>query len=160
MFGGITEIVGSAFNTSNALHTCRLLIFCCHCSEGNEFSATWPTRQVFVVLVLLFIHWKGCCTLGQQKFLSLQFLLCIILTLTWKQVLLVVIWKQLFLRLSFFQIAFSASLTQASLFCLGQLQANAYCENPDIVLIGNKADLSDQREVNERQAKDLADKYG
>ncbi|XP_010178147.1 PREDICTED: ras-related protein Rab-27B-like, partial [Mesitornis unicolor] len=41
-----------------------------------------------------------------------------------------------------------------------QLQANAYCENPDIVLIGNKADLSDQREVNERQAKDLADKYG
>lgn len=42
----------------------------------------------------------------------------------------------------------------------GQLQANAYCENPDIVLIGNKADLSDQREVNERQAKDLADKYG
>lgn len=43
---------------------------------------------------------------------------------------------------------------------LGQLQANAYCENPDIVLIGNKADLSDQREVNERQAKELADKYG
>lgn len=41
----------------------------------------------------------------------------------------------------------------------GQLQANAYCENPDIVLIGNKADLSDQREVNERQARDLADKY-
>ncbi|XP_072716428.1 ras-related protein Rab-27B isoform X2 [Ciconia boyciana] len=43
---------------------------------------------------------------------------------------------------------------------MSQLQANAYCENPDIVLIGNKADLSDQREVNERQAKDLADKYG
>uniref|UniRef100_A0A9L0RBJ2 small monomeric GTPase n=1 Tax=Equus caballus TaxID=9796 RepID=A0A9L0RBJ2_HORSE len=42
----------------------------------------------------------------------------------------------------------------------GQLQANAYCENPDIVLIGNKADLPDQREVNERQARDLADKYG
>ncbi|XP_008591825.1 PREDICTED: ras-related protein Rab-27B [Galeopterus variegatus] len=41
----------------------------------------------------------------------------------------------------------------------GQLQANAYCENPDIVLIGNKADLLDQREVNERQARDLADKY-
>ncbi|XP_023608370.1 ras-related protein Rab-27B isoform X5 [Myotis lucifugus] len=41
----------------------------------------------------------------------------------------------------------------------GQLQANAYCENPDIVLIGNKADLPDQREVNERQARDLADKY-
>ncbi|XP_078240252.1 ras-related protein Rab-27B isoform X1 [Pogona vitticeps] len=43
---------------------------------------------------------------------------------------------------------------------MSQLQANAYCENPDIVLIGNKADLSDQREVNDRQAKDLADKYG
>ncbi|XP_008934620.1 PREDICTED: ras-related protein Rab-27B [Merops nubicus] len=43
---------------------------------------------------------------------------------------------------------------------MSQLQANAYCENPDIVLIGNKADLSDQREVNERQAKELADKYG
>ncbi|KAG9488362.1 ras-related protein Rab-27B [Eleutherodactylus coqui] len=43
---------------------------------------------------------------------------------------------------------------------MSQLQANAYCESPDIVLIGNKADLSDQREVNERQAKELADKYG
>ncbi|KAK1337479.1 hypothetical protein QTO34_002108 [Cnephaeus nilssonii] len=42
---------------------------------------------------------------------------------------------------------------------MSQLQANAYCENPDIVLIGNKADLPDQREVNERQARDLADKY-
>lgn len=42
----------------------------------------------------------------------------------------------------------------------GQLQANAYCENPDIVLIGNKADLPDQREVNERQARELAEKYG
>ncbi|XP_039519979.1 ras-related protein Rab-27B [Pimephales promelas] len=44
--------------------------------------------------------------------------------------------------------------------CVGQLQANAYCENPDIVLVGNKADLSDQREVQEKQAKELADKYG
>ncbi|KAK3555427.1 hypothetical protein QTP86_016125, partial [Hemibagrus guttatus] len=44
--------------------------------------------------------------------------------------------------------------------CEGQLQANAYCENPDIVLIGNKADLADQREVQEKQAKELADKYG
>ncbi|XP_055414999.1 ras-related protein Rab-27B isoform X2 [Bubalus kerabau] len=42
---------------------------------------------------------------------------------------------------------------------MSQLQANAYCENPDIVLIGNKADLPDQREVNERQARDLAEKY-
>lgn len=43
---------------------------------------------------------------------------------------------------------------------MSQLQANAYCENPDIVLIGNKADLPDQREVNERQARELAEKYG
>ncbi|XP_039606360.1 ras-related protein Rab-27B isoform X2 [Polypterus senegalus] len=43
---------------------------------------------------------------------------------------------------------------------MSQLQANAYCESPDIVLIGNKADLSDQREVQEKQAKELADKYG
>ncbi|XP_078075934.1 ras-related protein Rab-27B isoform X2 [Mustelus asterias] len=43
---------------------------------------------------------------------------------------------------------------------ISQLQANAYCENPDVVLIGNKADLTDQREVQEYQAKELADKYG
>lgn len=33
---------------------------------------------------------------------------------------------------------------------INQLQSNAYCDNPDIVLIGNKADLSDQSEVTER----------
>ncbi|XP_069780030.1 ras-related protein Rab-27B isoform X2 [Narcine bancroftii] len=43
---------------------------------------------------------------------------------------------------------------------ISQLQANAYCENPDVVLIGNKADLSHQREVDEKQAKELAEKYG
>ncbi|XP_072430216.1 ras-related protein Rab-27B [Chiloscyllium punctatum] len=43
---------------------------------------------------------------------------------------------------------------------ISQLQANAYCENPDVVLIGNKVDLSDQREVQEYQAKELAEKYG
>ncbi|KAG7499574.1 ras-related protein Rab-27B-like [Solea senegalensis] len=43
---------------------------------------------------------------------------------------------------------------------MSQLQANAYCENPDIVLVGNKADLADQREVQEKQVKELADKYG
>lgn len=42
---------------------------------------------------------------------------------------------------------------------MSQLQANAYCENPDIILIGNKADLPDQREVNEQQAQELAAKY-
>ncbi|KAG7269841.1 hypothetical protein CRUP_032364 [Coryphaenoides rupestris] len=30
----------------------------------------------------------------------------------------------------------------------------------NIVLVGNKADLADQREVQEKQAKELADKYG
>nr|XP_020456645.1 ras-related protein Rab-27B-like [Monopterus albus] len=43
---------------------------------------------------------------------------------------------------------------------MSQLQANAYCESPDIVLVGNKVDLADQREVQEKQAKELADKYG
>ncbi|NWH70944.1 RB27B protein, partial [Piaya cayana] len=43
---------------------------------------------------------------------------------------------------------------------MSQLQANAYCETPDIVLLGHKADLADQREVQAQQAQDLADKYG
>ncbi|XP_051961859.1 LOW QUALITY PROTEIN: ras-related protein Rab-27B [Xyrauchen texanus] len=43
---------------------------------------------------------------------------------------------------------------------MSQLQANAYCENPDIVLVGNKADLTDQREVQEKQARELADNTG
>ncbi|NXB26349.1 RB27B protein, partial [Rhagologus leucostigma] len=43
---------------------------------------------------------------------------------------------------------------------MSQLQANAYCENPDVVLIGNKADLSEQREVKEKQGRELAERYG
>ncbi|XP_010007458.1 PREDICTED: ras-related protein Rab-27B-like, partial [Nestor notabilis] len=43
---------------------------------------------------------------------------------------------------------------------MSQLQANAYCESPDIVLLGNKGDLLHQREVTEKQAKELAEKYG
>lgn len=43
---------------------------------------------------------------------------------------------------------------------IGQLQANAYCDNPDIVLVGTKADLRDVRDVHARQARDLADRYG
>ncbi|XP_043931004.1 ras-related protein Rab-27B [Protopterus annectens] len=43
---------------------------------------------------------------------------------------------------------------------MSQLQANAYCESPDIVLIGNKSDLPDQREVQEKHAKELAERYG
>ena len=43
---------------------------------------------------------------------------------------------------------------------LTQLQIHAYCENPDIVLCGNKVDLEDERAVSEDRAKEVADKYG
>ncbi|XP_048419008.1 ras-related protein Rab-27A [Stegostoma tigrinum] len=43
---------------------------------------------------------------------------------------------------------------------ISQLQMHAYCENPDIVLCGNKCDLEDQRAVKEEAAKELAEKYG
>ncbi|PIO32362.1 hypothetical protein AB205_0115810 [Aquarana catesbeiana] len=42
----------------------------------------------------------------------------------------------------------------------GQLQIHAYCENPDIVMCGNKCDLEDQRAVKEEEAKEFAEKYG
>jgi len=42
----------------------------------------------------------------------------------------------------------------------GQLQANAYCESPDIVLVGTKLDLADTRDVQAREAKELAERYG
>lgn len=42
---------------------------------------------------------------------------------------------------------------------LTQLQMHAYCDNPDIVLIGNKADLEDKRKVSEEQIQDFAEKY-
>ncbi|KAK6958898.1 Ras- protein Rab-27A, partial [Biomphalaria glabrata] len=43
---------------------------------------------------------------------------------------------------------------------LSQLQTHAYCENPDVVLCGNKADLEEQREVSEDKARDMAEKFG
>ncbi|XP_013883277.1 ras-related protein Rab-27A [Austrofundulus limnaeus] len=43
---------------------------------------------------------------------------------------------------------------------MSQLQVHAYCENPDVVLCGNKCDLSDQRAVSEKEARELAEKYG
>ena len=43
---------------------------------------------------------------------------------------------------------------------LTQLQTHAYCENPDIVLCGNKADLEDARCVSDERAQEMADKYG
>lgn len=49
---------------------------------------------------------------------------------------------------------------QQPLIVSGQLQIHAYCENPDIVLCGNKCDLSDQRMISENQARELAEKYG
>lgn len=42
----------------------------------------------------------------------------------------------------------------------GQLQANAYCDNPDVVLVGTKADIRDTRNVNAKLAREMADRYG
>jgi len=43
---------------------------------------------------------------------------------------------------------------------LSQLQTHAYCEDPTIVLIGNKSDLEDRRVVEKSAAKQLADTLG
>ncbi|XP_072255198.1 ras-related protein Rab-27A [Pyxicephalus adspersus] len=51
-------------------------------------------------------------------------------------------------------------ITCCMCFFLGQLQIHAYCENPDIVMCGNKCDLEDQRVVKEEDAKEFAEKYG
>lgn len=40
------------------------------------------------------------------------------------------------------------------------LKTHAYTDNPDIVLCGNKADLDDQREVSEEEARETAARYG
>ncbi|XP_069171046.1 ras-related protein Rab-27A isoform X4 [Procambarus clarkii] len=37
---------------------------------------------------------------------------------------------------------------------------HAYCENPDIILCGNKVDLVDRRVVSEQRAKEVAEKFG
>jgi Ras-related protein Rab-27A len=42
---------------------------------------------------------------------------------------------------------------------LTQLQTHAYCDNPDIVLCGNKADLEEQRVITDERAREMADKY-
>lgn len=56
---------------------------------------------------------------------------------------------------------FYIKLSYIELMCpTGQLQMHAYCENPDIVLCGNKSDLEDQRAVKESEARELAEKYG
>ncbi|XP_071549530.1 LOW QUALITY PROTEIN: ras-related protein Rab-27A-like [Panulirus ornatus] len=43
---------------------------------------------------------------------------------------------------------------------LEQLKTHAYCDNPDIILCGNKVDLVDQRMVSEQRAKEIAEKFG
>ncbi|XP_061837122.1 ras-related protein Rab-27B-like [Nerophis lumbriciformis] len=43
---------------------------------------------------------------------------------------------------------------------MSQLQANAYCDSPDVVLVGTKADITSMRSVHARQARDMADRYG
>ncbi|CAH1789067.1 unnamed protein product [Owenia fusiformis] len=43
---------------------------------------------------------------------------------------------------------------------IAQLQTHAYCENPDIVLCGNKVDLEAQRAITEEAAKEFAEKHG
>jgi GTPase SAR1 family protein len=40
-----------------------------------------------------------------------------------------------------------------------QLKVHAYCDNPDIVLCGNKLDLDYLRVVNSQRARTLAEKY-
>ncbi|CAM4760049.1 unnamed protein product [Rotaria magnacalcarata] len=42
---------------------------------------------------------------------------------------------------------------------LAQLKVNAYCDDPDVILVGNKADREDARVVSPTRAQELADKY-
>lgn len=42
---------------------------------------------------------------------------------------------------------------------LAQLQCHAYCEDPDVILVGNKADREDARVISPTRAKELAEKY-
>ncbi|XP_048514747.1 ras-related protein Rab-27A isoform X1 [Athalia rosae] len=42
---------------------------------------------------------------------------------------------------------------------LDQLRTHAYCEDPDIILCGNKSDLEDRRVISEYKARELAEKY-
>lgn len=40
------------------------------------------------------------------------------------------------------------------------IKVHAYCETPDIILCGNKADLENRRQVSTARAKQLADQLG
>ncbi|RZC32357.1 ras-related protein Rab-27A [Asbolus verrucosus] len=41
-----------------------------------------------------------------------------------------------------------------------QLRLHAYCESPDVILCGNKADLEDRRVITEWRAREMAEKHG
>ncbi|XP_012223053.1 ras-related protein Rab-27A [Linepithema humile] len=43
---------------------------------------------------------------------------------------------------------------------LEQLRTHAYCDDPDIVLCGNKSDLEAKRVISEHKARDLAERHG
>ncbi|CAB3360793.1 ras-related protein Rab-27A [Cloeon dipterum] len=43
---------------------------------------------------------------------------------------------------------------------LDQLKTHAYCDDPDVILCGNKADLEDERVVSEERARETAKRYG
>jgi GTPase SAR1 family protein len=42
---------------------------------------------------------------------------------------------------------------------LAQLRCHAYCEDPDVILVGNKSDREEARVVSTARAKELADKH-
>ncbi|GLH12506.1 Ras-related protein Rab-3 [Gryllus bimaculatus] len=43
---------------------------------------------------------------------------------------------------------------------LDQLRTHAYCDDPDVVLCGNKCDLEERRVISEQRARETAEKYG
>lgn len=40
------------------------------------------------------------------------------------------------------------------------MQAHAQCDNPEIILCGNKIDMEDKRVISEERGKELAEYYG
>lgn len=40
-----------------------------------------------------------------------------------------------------------------------QLQTHSYCDTPDVVLVGNKADLEAERKISRERASKLAQEY-
>ncbi|TWW60256.1 ras-related protein Rab-27B-like isoform X1 [Takifugu rubripes] len=94
------------------------------------------------------IHLQLWDTAGQERFRSLT-------TAFFRDAMGFLLMFDLTNRQSFLNVRNWMSMGRA-----GQLQANAYCDSPDIVLVGTKADLRNMRDVHARQARDLADRYG